>query len=129
MSLPNWTINALTQLAFAIPVFLTYIGGIAAAIVFFRRCPPSAILTIVALLILFVDTAVGPVASNFIVAQRVALNLDFQKVGVALNAMGIILRLLQALGGILLITAVFRGRAGVTPLPVPSAAMPPSRVL
>ena len=106
-------LNLSTELAQQIPqlpVWFVLLGGLIVTCIFWQSCPRSALLTLLALLLLGAATAVGPAANNWLVQARQTHDWTAAQLGFHFMEVGAILNLVRALGYGLLLAAVFSGR-------------------
>jgi hypothetical protein len=104
-------IPSLTQLAVQTPIFLIYLAGMVFSLVFWRRCPISCLLTLLACVLLLIVSVTQTFVTQYLIFARNDLDLAHQKLGWMLSTVGVIGSFLRALGVGMLLAAVFLGRS------------------
>ncbi|MBI3866072.1 MAG: hypothetical protein HY290_29695 [Planctomycetia bacterium] len=110
--------RVLTQLLWQFPMFLAYLGCMAAAVVYWSRYPKPSLLVFIASGMLLALVVGQIVIQNAIIAQQANFGNNGRDIGSALNAMGLVFSLLRIVALAMIITAVYTGR---TPAPGPEA--------
>jgi hypothetical protein len=113
----------LSQLLSQGPMLLAYLVGAILALVFWRRCPSPARLTLIATLLLLVVSLVQSFLVSFFVQARVDQGWSYEQVGLIMAVLGLVASLIRVTAFALLLTAVFMGRK-VTPAAMFHQALP-----
>jgi hypothetical protein len=111
----NWITSILIQqLAYSIPVFIVYLVSIVLALIFIRKYPMPAILTLAAGLVLLVTTFGVTFAQSYFSAARLMYGGSQLQYSQRLSLVSIPGSILRGLGTALLLAAVFVGRQSKT---------------
>ena len=116
---------ALTQQIPQLPVWFVLLGGMIAACVFWPASPRVSLLTLLALLLLGLVTALGPSVNLWIVGLRQTQHWTTAQLGYYFMAAGTLLNLMRAAGFGLLLAAVFVGRRPPLLPPIATVDAPP----
>jgi hypothetical protein len=108
MSSPQWT-QMLTQLAAQGPLLLVYVGGIIVSIIFWRRAPRAAMLTVIASAILLATALAYPPIQSWVISNRGATG-SAASIGQSLMMISMMFNFVRAAALGLLVWAVFAGR-------------------
>ncbi len=104
-------VSSLMQLLGQTPVLLVYLLGPILALVFWRRCPVSSLLTLVASVLLLLLAVIQAFATQYLIIRaRVELGWSSEEMSRVLSAVALVGNVLRALGLGLLLAAVFLGR-------------------
>jgi hypothetical protein len=103
-------ISLLSQLAGQAPTLLVYFGGMIVALVFLRRYPGPAALTLLAAGLLLVTAVVQSCLSIYLVRAREDLGWTVAQFGGIMSATALVGNAIRAVAFALLLTAVFVGR-------------------
>jgi len=106
----NFFIQFLTQLLGQAPVLLVYLVGMVLALVFWRRCPRPAMLTLIGMALLLVTTLVQSFLFIYLVWARDDFGWSQERLGWMLSANGLMGSVIRAAAFALVLTAVFMGR-------------------
>ncbi len=116
----------LIQWASLLPIWLVFLGGIVAAVVYWDHCPRAALLTVLAVVFLGVVFGVQPLVTHWLVKARASQDWTAQQLGFRMPGAGAVFDLLRALGYGLLLTAVFVGRRSTLRPPAAGTVYPPA---
>lgn len=105
---------ALQQLAYATPSLLVYLAAMVLAVIFIRKYPGPAILTLVAAIILLLTTVGVVFGQAFLAAQRLEYGWSAVQYSQRMYLVSIPGSILRGLGAALLVAAVFVGRKSKT---------------
>src|SRR5262249_5252904 len=100
----------LTQLVGQAPMLLAYVVGGILALVFWRRCPLPAKLTLLGLMLLLITALVQSFLISYFIQAQVNLDWSHQTVGLLMSVTGLVGSLIRAAAFSLILIAVFIGR-------------------
>jgi len=100
----------LSQLVGQAPMLLAYVVGTILALVFWRRCPLPAKLTLLGLMLLLITSLVQSFLVSYFVQARVNFDWSHQTVGLLMSVTGLVGSLIRAAAFSLILIAVFIGR-------------------
>lgn len=124
---PSWFQTVLLQLVGATPVLLVYLGGMAAAAAFWRRCPTASAMALGALVILLFFTLLSPAVTMYLIQHRSAFGWSDDRFHRVISVIYVAFSIGHAMGLGLLIAAVFQGRrpaaVGNEPSPYPHTSI------
>jgi ABC-type phosphate transport system permease subunit len=100
----------LLQLLSQIPILIVYVAGIILALLFWKRCPTSSLLSLIAIVVLLLITAIHPFVVQHIIHSREGVNWSATGVNASLGIVSMISSLLRTGAIALLIAAVFVNR-------------------
>ncbi|MGZ9272457.1 MAG: hypothetical protein ACXW6T_25315 [Candidatus Binatia bacterium] len=100
----------LQQLAYATPSLIVYLVGMVLAVIFLRKYPGPALLTLLAAIILLVTTVGVAFGQAYLATQRLEYGWSAVQYSQRLYLVTIPGSILRALGAALLLAAVFVGR-------------------
>ena len=106
----NFFIQFLTQLLGQAPILLVYLVGMVVALVFWRRCPRPAMLTLIGMALLLVTTLVQSFLFIYFHWARDDFGWSHERLGWMLSANGLVGSVFRAAAFGLVLTAVFIGR-------------------
>ena len=106
----NIFIPFLAQLLGQAPVLLVYLAGMVLALVFWRRCPRPAMLTLIGMALFLVTTLVQSFLFIYLVRARDDFGWSHEMLGWIVSASGLIGSVIRAAAFGLMLTAVFIGR-------------------
>jgi hypothetical protein len=106
----GWGSFLTQQLAYAAPALIVYLVGMVLAVIFIRKYPGPAILTLLATIILLVTTIGIAMAQVHFMRLRVEPGWTTARYGQVMSVVSIAGSMLRALGLALLLAAVFVGR-------------------
>ena len=102
------------QLAYASPVIVVYLVGIVLAVIFIKKYPGPAILTLLGAVILLVNALGTAGAQAYLMRLRFDSNWTIAQYAEMMSLVSIIGSIARALGSALLLAAVFVGRKSKT---------------
>ena len=102
------------QLAYAVPTLIVYLVGMVLAVIFVRKYPRPALLTLFATIILLVTTVGITFAQGYLSTLRLEYGWSQIQYGQRLSLVSIPGSILRGLGTALLLAAVFVGRKSKT---------------
>lgn len=102
----------LMQLLGQTPMLLVYLFGMVIALVFWRRCPSTAVLVLLGSGLLLLASVAGTFAFQYIIQSWHDWGWRSEKMGTVLTTLGLVNSLMGALGFALLLAAAFVGRRG-----------------
>jgi hypothetical protein len=106
---------ALQQLLGQLPLLLAYLVGLILALIFLKRCPGPALLTLVGAGISMVAIVIQAFLAQYVFSQRVNLGVDAQALSTMLATVGIMTSILRAVGVGTFLAAIFMGRKKQAP--------------
>lgn len=98
------------QLAYSVPVILVYLVGLVLAVIFIKKYPVPAILTLLAMIILLSNIFGVTFAQVYLVRSRMGSGGSMASYNTMTSMVSIIGSVMRALGSALLLAAVFVGR-------------------
>ena len=108
----NFAMELLVQLAYQSPTLLAYVIGLVLALVFLRRCPGPAVLTLIATVMMLL-TAIGYLfLQRYLAHARLDAGWSVERYAQMMTVIGIISNVIRAVAFGLLLAAIFVGRAG-----------------
>ena len=110
----GWGSVLAQQLAYAAPALIVYLVGMVLAVIFIRKYPGPAILTLLATVILLVTTIGTALAQVYFMRLRVESGWTTARYGQMMSVVSIAGSMLRALGLALWLAAVFVGRKSKT---------------
>jgi len=102
----------LIQLLGQSPMLLAYLIGMVIALVFWRRCPSTAVLVLLGSGLLLLISVEGTFAFQYIIQSRHDWGWRDEKMVTVLTTLGLVNSVIGALGFALLLAAAFVGRRG-----------------
>lgn len=102
------------QLAYAGPVIVVYLVGLVLAVIFIKKYPGPAILTLLATIILLGNIFGIAFAQAYFIRARLGLGGSMASYSTMMSVVSIIGSIMRALGSALLLAAVFVGRKSRT---------------
>jgi hypothetical protein len=104
----------LQQLTYSVPALLVYVAGLVLAIIFLRKYPASAMLTLCGSVALLVTTIGLSLAQFYIFRYRLEYGWSSATYSQVLLIVSLVANIIRALGLALWLTAVFVGRKSKT---------------
>jgi len=101
---------SLAQLLVQSPVWVAYLAGIILAFVFWKRCPTSSLLLLIAIIVMFLTTVAHTISIQYILHKRLEMDWSAESMSARFYVMGIIGNFIHAAAIGLLITAIFINR-------------------
>jgi len=98
------------QLAYAGPVIVVYLVGLVLAVIFIKKYPVPAILTLLATIILLGNIFGIAFAQEYFIRARLVSGGSMASYSTMMSAVSLIGSIMRALGSALLLAAVFVGR-------------------
>jgi len=92
------------------PIMLVYLVGLVLALVFWRRCPVSCVLTLIATLLLLGLIVTSTFVYQYLFHARAEMDWPPERIELMYSVIRFVSSLLHALGIGLLLAAVFAGR-------------------
>ena len=102
------------QLAYAGPVILVYLVGLILAVIFIKKYPVPAILTLLAMIVLLGTIFGVAFAQTYLIRARLGSGGSMASYATMQSMVSLIGIVMRALGSALLLAAVFVGRKGQT---------------
>lgn len=102
------------QLAYSIPVILVYLVGLVLAVIFIKKYPVPAILTLLAAIILLGNIFGITFAQTYLIRSRLGSSGSMASYSTMSQMISIMGSLMRAVGSALLLAAVFVGRRSQT---------------
>lgn len=102
------------QLAYSGPVIVVYLVGLVLAVIFIRKYPVPAILTLLATIILLGNIFGIAFAQAYFIRARLGSGGPMASYSTMMSVVSIIGSIMRALGSALLLAAVFAGRKSQT---------------
>jgi hypothetical protein len=102
------------QLAYSGPVIVVYLVGLVLAVIFIKKYPVTAILTLLAIIILLGNIFGIALAQGYFIRARLESGGSMASYSTMMSAVSIIGSIMRALGSALLLAAVFVGRKSQT---------------
>ena len=104
----------LQQLAYAGPVLTVYAVGLVLAVIFIRKYPVPAILTLIGTVILAATIFGITFAQNYLTRVRMTSGWPFERYNQIMSMISLAGSIMRALGSAFLIAAIFVGRKSKT---------------
>ncbi len=102
------------QLAYSVPVIIVYLLGLILAVIFIKKYPVPAILTLLAAIILLGNIFGVTFAQTYLIRARLGSGGSMASYSTMSSMISIIGSLMRAVGSALLLAAVFVGRKSRT---------------
>jgi hypothetical protein len=104
----------LQQLAYAAPVMVVYLVGLVLAVIFIKKYPGPAILTLLAIIILLGNIFGVAFTQAYFIRARMGLYGPMANYNTMMSVVSIIGSIMRAVGSALLLAAVLIGRTSKT---------------
>jgi hypothetical protein len=104
----------LEQLAYAAPLIAVYLVGLVLAVIFIKKYPGPAILTLLGIIILLGNIFGVTFAQAYFIRARLGSGVPMASYNTIMSIVSIIASIMRAVGSALLLAAVFIGRKSKT---------------
>jgi hypothetical protein len=102
------------QLAYAVPVLVVYLLGLILAVIFIKKYPGPAILTLIGIVILTATIFGISFTQAYLNEVRITSGWPFEKYSQTMSLVSLTGSIMRALGSALLVAAIFVGRKSKT---------------
>lgn len=106
----NVVTASLLQVLFQAPILIAYIAGFVLALAFWRRCPTSCLLVLIAVLLSFLVTVANPFVTQYILTSRIQMGWSYERLNSMFSVASFASSLIHAAAVALFLAAIFIDR-------------------